>query len=137
MAAANHGEGIGGRKISSAGKLGDGFLAGVDEVGIHFGFERIGPDAKHAVFGLQNDVHAFENVIGHERGHADAKIDVIAVAQFKGDAAGDAFAFLIVGQHEQSKVKSLKFTVKPKDKNTGLKTGRYNFRTVRRSMRFS
>jgi len=29
--------------------------------------------------------------------HADAEIDVKTVAQFLGDAAGDAFAFLFVG----------------------------------------
>ena len=58
VAAANHGERIGGRKISGAGKFGDGFFAGVDEVGIDFGFERIRADAEHAVFGLEDDVHA-------------------------------------------------------------------------------
>src|SRR5262249_56072046 len=47
--AANHPEGIGGRKIASAGKLGDGFFARVDEVGINFGLKRIWADAEHPV----------------------------------------------------------------------------------------
>jgi hypothetical protein len=47
---------------------------------------------------LQNDVDAFGNIVGDERGHADAEIDVIAVAEFEGNAAGDAFAFLVVGE---------------------------------------
>ncbi len=32
---------------------------------------------------------------------------------------------------------SIQLKVNPKDKITGLKTGHYNFLTVRRSMRFS
>jgi len=55
-------------------------------------------DAEHTVFGLQDDVHASRNVVGDERGHPDAEIDVVAVAQFQGDAAGDAFAFLVVAE---------------------------------------
>src|SRR5258708_14603601 len=101
VATANHGKRIGGRKISSAWQLSDGFFARVDEVGIDFGFERIRANAEHAVFGLQDDVHSFRDVVGDKRGHADAEIDVVAIAEFEGDAAGDAFAFLIVSQwHE-------------------------------------
>jgi len=46
---------------------------------------------------LQDDVHAFGDVVGDERGHADAEVDVEAIAEFLGNAAGDAFAFLVVG----------------------------------------
>ncbi len=98
VASANHGERIGGRKIGATGEFSDGFLAGVDEIRIDFRVQRIRPDAEHAVFRLENDVHAFGNVVGHKRGHANAEIDVVAVAEFKGDAAGDAFAFLLFGQ---------------------------------------
>ncbi len=38
-------------------------------------------DAEQAVLGLQRDVHAFGNVIGHQRRDADAEVDVITVAQ--------------------------------------------------------
>ena len=94
VAAANHGERISGRKIRGAGKFGDGFFARIDEVGINFRLQRIGADAKHAVFGLQNHIHAFGNVVGDQRGHANAKIDVVAVAQFQRDAPCNAFPFL-------------------------------------------
>src|SRR6266852_2529014 len=99
VAAANHSKGIGRRKITGAGKLGDGFLPCIDEIGIDFGFERIGTNAKHAVFRLQHHFNAFGNIIGDERGHADAEIDVEAIAQFLRDAAGNAFAFLFVSEH--------------------------------------
>src|SRR5258708_2416444 len=81
---------------NGAGELGDGLLSRVDEVGINLGFEWIRADAEHAVFGLQNHLHIFGNVVGDERGHADAEIDEVTIAQFEGDAAGDAFAFLVV-----------------------------------------
>src|SRR4029077_3645554 len=98
VAAANHAEGICARKIAAARKLGDGFFSGVDEIRIDFGFEGIGANAEHAVFRLQHDFNAFGNVVRDERRHADAEIDVEAVAQFLRDAACNAFAFLVVGE---------------------------------------
>ncbi len=45
---------------------------------------------------------------------------------------------LVVGQrHKKFSVVSFQLSVNPKDKSTGLKTGHYSLRTVRRSMRFS
>src|SRR6266849_4492061 len=99
VAAANHAKGIGGGKITGAGKLGDGFLPCIDEIGIDFGFQRIRANAEHAVLRLQHHFNAFGNIIGDERGHADAEIDVEAIAQFLRDAAGNAFAFLFVSEH--------------------------------------
>src|SRR5216683_3865198 len=99
VAAANHAKGIGGGKITGAGKLGDGFLARIDEIGVNFRFERIRANAEHAVFGLQNDFDSLGDVIRNQRGHADAEIDVEAVPQFLRDAASDAFAFLFVSEH--------------------------------------
>ena len=96
VAAANHGEGIGRRKIRRARKFGDSFLARIDEVGIHFGFERIRADAEHAVFGLENNVHAFGDIIGDERGHADAEIDVVAVAQLQRNPPCNPFTLLLL-----------------------------------------
>src|SRR6266852_375107 len=112
VAAANHAKGIGGGKITGARKLGDGFLARVDEIRIDFGFERIRANAEHAVFRLQHDLNAFGDVIGNQRGHADAEIDVEAIAKFLRNAAGDAFAFLFVGQrHWKFTVDSSQFAV--------------------------
>src|SRR6266513_3703801 len=96
--ATNHGERIGRGKEAGAGEFGNGFLASIDEVGIDFGFERIGAHSEHSVFGLQNDIHALGDVLGDQCGHADAKIDVVTVTEFEGDPAGDAFAFLVFGQ---------------------------------------
>jgi hypothetical protein len=39
-------------------------------------------DAEQAVLGLQRHVHAFGDVVGHQRRDADAEVHVIAVAQF-------------------------------------------------------
>ena len=110
MAAANHGEGFGAGEERGAGEFGYGFLAGVDEIGIGFAFERIRSDAEHAIFRLQNDFDAGGDEVRDQRGNADAEIDVEAVAQFAGDAAGNTFA-------------RIHYAVL--------------FRTVRRSMRFS
>ena len=52
VAAADHGEGFGGGEEGGAGEDGDGFFAGVDEVGVFFAFERVGADAEHAVFAI-------------------------------------------------------------------------------------
>ena len=82
VAAANHGERIGAREKGRAGHRRDGLLAGVDQVGIDFVLGRERADAEQAVLGLQRDVHAFGNVVGHQRRDADAEIDVVAVAQF-------------------------------------------------------
>src|SRR5437016_2378087 len=64
-----------------------------------------------------DDVHTFRDVVGDERGHADAEIDIVAVAEFECDAAGDAFAFLVFGQrHKEISVVSFQFQVNPKAK---------------------
>ena len=96
MAAANHGERISGRKIRCAGKLRDGFFAGVDEVGIDFGIERIGTDAKHAVFTLQNHLNPGRNIVGHQRRHADPQVHIEAVLHLARDAFHNALALFYV-----------------------------------------
>ena len=80
--AANHGKRIGAGEIGRAGNRRDRLFASVDQVGVHFVFGRKRADAEKAILGLQCDVHAFGNVIGHQRWDADAQIDVITVAQF-------------------------------------------------------
>jgi len=65
-----------------------GLLARIDEVRVYvaLGLRREGTHAEHAVFRLQGEVNAFGNVVGHECGHADAEVDVIAVFQLFGGA---------------------------------------------------
>src|SRR5438067_13925472 len=58
-------------------------MLGVGPYPLDFGIERIRADAEHAVFRLQNYVHAFWHVVGHQRGHANAQVDVVAVAQLQ------------------------------------------------------
>ena len=89
MSAANHGERIGAGKVARAGEFGDRFLAGVNQVGVFLAFQRVRANAEHAVLGLEHDVDVGRYEIRHQRGHADAEIDVIAVAQFERGAPDD------------------------------------------------
>jgi hypothetical protein len=73
-------------KMRGALDGGDRLLAGVDEVGIDVVFGRERANAQHAVLALQPDFDVGGHVIGHQRGNADAKVDVIAVVQFAGGA---------------------------------------------------
>ena len=52
---------------------------------------------EQAVFGLQHDVNACRDVVGHQRRDADPEIDVVAIAQLPGDAGSHLFA----SQHNQ------------------------------------
>src|ERR1700720_1039030 len=97
MAAADHGEGIGGGKIGGAAEFANRLLSGINQVGINFRFEWIGPNAQHAIFRLQDHFHALRDVVSNERRHAYSEIDVVSVPQFASDTAGDAFALLFVG----------------------------------------
>ena len=56
-------------------------FAGVDQVGVHFILSWERADAKQAILGLQRNVHAFGDVVRHQRRDADAEIDVVTVAQ--------------------------------------------------------
>jgi hypothetical protein len=90
------------RKITRSGNFGDGFLSRVDQIGVFFAFEGIRSDAEHAIFGLQDHFDAGRQIIGDQRGQADAQVDVVAVAQFARDAAGNAFALVDFGRHSKS-----------------------------------
>ena len=63
-----------------------GLLAGVDEVGVDRVLGRVGADAEHAVLGVQDDVDAVRDVVGHQGRQADAEVDVLAVGELGGDA---------------------------------------------------
>ena len=79
-------------KNAAPGTRGDGLLAGVDEIGVDLVLGRERPDAEQAVLALQPDVHAGRDVVGDERRHADAEVDVEAVAQLLRRARGHLFA---------------------------------------------
>ncbi len=80
------------------GSSADCLLARVDEVGVDFFVERIWADAEHAVLRLEDDFDAGRNVAGDKSGHADAEVNVVAVAQFAGHTAHDALAFVDFGK---------------------------------------
>jgi hypothetical protein len=86
MAAADHGEGIGGGEIAGRRDLGDGLLARIDEVGILLALIGERAEAEHAVLALQLHAHAVGDVVRHQGRDADAEIDVEAVAQLLGGA---------------------------------------------------
>ena len=94
MAAANHGKRIGAGKIRRAFHFADGFLAGIDQIAIFLALDGIGANPQHAILGLENHIHARRHMVGHQGGHADAEIDIEAVAQFAGNALHDALAFV-------------------------------------------
>ncbi len=82
MSAAHHAEGFGGREIAGRRQFAHRLLAGVDEVGVFLALVRKRSHAQHAVLALKIHVDAIRNIVRHQRRNADAKIDVIAVAQF-------------------------------------------------------
>ena len=88
VSAANHGEGIGARKSGRARHEGHRLLSGVDEVGVDFVLTRKRAHAEQAVLRLQSHGDAGGNVVGHQRGNADAEIDVEAVLQLLCGAGG-------------------------------------------------
>ena len=51
-----------------------------------------GPIAEQAVLRVQRDVDAGRHVVGDQRRHADAEVDVVAVFQLARDARDDALA---------------------------------------------
>ena len=65
--------------MEAPGYEGHRLLAGVDEVGVDFGIQRVRAHAKDAVFRLQRDRYSFGNIVANQCGHADAEVDVVAV----------------------------------------------------------
>src|SRR5690606_7583580 len=81
-------------KERAAGLLGNGLLAGVDQVVVFLPLGRRRAHAQHAVFGMQNDFTLGGQVVGHQRGQADAQVDIGALGDVLRDAGGD----LVAGQ---------------------------------------
>src|SRR5690606_20719058 len=92
VAAAHHGEGIGVVEERAAGQLGDRLLAGVDQVIVFLALGGRRTHAQHAVLGVQDDFAAGRQVVGHQRGQADAQVDVGALGDVLRDAGGDLVA---------------------------------------------
>jgi hypothetical protein len=90
LAGADHAKAFGGIEKGGAGDRGDGLLTGVDEIGIHFALGRVRSDPEESVFALEDNGHACRNIVGDEGGDADAEVDIHAVAEFAGNAFGDA-----------------------------------------------
>ena len=88
LAAPDHRKALGAVEIGRVGQRRDGLLAGIDQIGVNLILCWEGANAQHPVFGLQGDMHAFGNVIGHQRGNADAKIDIHTILQFLRRARG-------------------------------------------------
>ncbi|MCY1240003.1 hypothetical protein D9M72_528310 [compost metagenome] len=84
VAAADHAEGGRGVEDAAAGEDRDGLLAGVDEVGVFLSLVGEGAHAEQAVLALQDHADAIGQVVGHQRGDANAEVDVVAVVQFFG-----------------------------------------------------
>jgi hypothetical protein len=58
--------------------------------GVLLAGERVGPDAEQPVLGVQQHAREALGVIGQERRHADAEVDVQALAQLERGAGDDA-----------------------------------------------
>src|SRR5690606_11769822 len=70
----------------------DRLLAGVDQVIVFLALGGRRTHAQHAVLGVQDDFAAGRQVVGHQRGQADAQVDVGALGDVLRDAGGDLVA---------------------------------------------
>src|SRR5215207_6624363 len=92
MSAADHGEAVGRREIARSRNFGDRLLAGIDEIRIFFALVGEWPEAQHAILTLQLHAYSWRNVIGNQRGNADAEVDIDTIAQLLGGAVGHLLA---------------------------------------------
>ena len=83
LSAADHPEAL--RRAERGGSLAhrNSLLAGIDDVRVDLGLQRVGPDAEQPVLGLQLDVDARCDEVGRERRDADAEVHVHAVAELE------------------------------------------------------
>ncbi|GAY08084.1 ribonuclease BN [Pseudonocardia sp. N23] len=89
VSAPHHREGVGLVEVGRPGELGDRDLAGVDQVRVDVVAVCGGAHVEHAVLGVQDDSGARREMVGDQRGLADAEVDVGPVGVFGGDVAGD------------------------------------------------
>jgi len=79
MTSADHGKTGRTVEIGRMRQLADGLLARINQVSIDFILIRERSNAQHAILALKSDMHAFRNVVCHQRGNANAKIDIITI----------------------------------------------------------
>ena len=101
VAAAHHGKAVGVVKVSAACQHGHRLLAGVDQVIVFMPGSWCRAHAQNAVFAVQYHFNAGRQVVGHQRGHADAQVDIGAVVNVLRHALGELLfaAFLIAHAH--------------------------------------
>src|SRR5712691_4750573 len=97
MATTNHGERLGGVEKCGAGNESHRFFPGVDQIRVLLPRYRIRAHSQQSVFGVNEDIHPWRNVIGNQCGHADAEIDIKTVSEFLCYPAYDYFSVVHQG----------------------------------------
>ena len=103
-------------KIRPAGEERRGLLAGVDEILVFLTGSGLWPDAEHAVLAVQDDLAPLGQVLGDQRGQADAEIDVGAFRNVARDARGDLVAIELLHQAaflSEGVIRTTRFTKMP------------------------
>ena len=85
-------------KNAAPGSDGHGLLARVDQVRVDLVLGRVGPDAEHAVLGVQHHVDAVRQVAGDQRRQPDAEVDVGAVGQLGAARAAISSLVQLIGR---------------------------------------
>src|SRR3954470_18605705 len=98
-------------KERATGQQRDRFLARVDQVFVFGAGRRLGTNTEHPVLAMKKDFAALGNVVGHERGQADAKIDISALRNVLGDTRSDLVAVPFF--HAVAPVRTTRFTKIP------------------------
>src|SRR6185436_4135934 len=96
MPAADHGEGVGVVEIRAAREQRHRLLAGVGQVFVDLALLRLGSDAEDSVLAVQDDLAPLRQVVPHQRGQADAEVDVGAFRDVARDARGHLLAIELV-----------------------------------------
>jgi len=112
MAAADHGKRVGAVEIRAAGRLCHGLLAGIDQVRVDLELGWIGTDAEQAVLRVQCDLDARWNMVRDERRHADAKVDVVTVAQLSSYSLDDPIAGSHVSAVAGASTRKVRFSIR-------------------------
>ena len=105
--AADHREALRGVEVGGLRKFADRLLARIDQIRVDLVFKRERADAQHPVLALQRDLHAFGDVVRHQRRDTDAEIHIITVAKLLRGArrhlvAGPALRLNRSGHHAAS-----------------------------------
>ena len=79
-------------EVRGARQLGDGLLAGVDEIGVDVRGIRCRAHAEHPVLGVQDDLELRGQEVRHQRRRADPEVDVRALGDVGGDACREFIA---------------------------------------------